>query len=143
VAAKLMAWYTDHVGPSLLAYARVGTGRRLHLGDTTQVEVPLETGTDEGSGVGKNDDGSRSRGDKLATGRTLLAQAGLSTPGGLAPMQVHDWPWGRLFFATAPVLKAGDMLWEERGLVEGATITLLKQPRHVDVIVPLQSNMLS
>jgi hypothetical protein len=45
VAVKLMDWYNDHVGPLLLAYARAGQGRRIHIVDTTHVEVPLETGT--------------------------------------------------------------------------------------------------
>lgn len=61
-AAKLIAWYNDHVGPSLLTHARVGTGRRMHIVDTTRAEVPLEAGTYECSGVVTNDDGSRSRG---------------------------------------------------------------------------------
>jgi hypothetical protein len=143
VATTLVAWDNDHVGPSLLAYARVGTGRRMHIVDTTHVEVPLETGPYECSGVVKNDDGSRSRGYKLATLRTLLDHAGLITQVGLCPMQVHDVPVCRLLFETAPVLRAGDLLWEDRGFLDGATITLLKQQRHVDVIVPLQATMLS
>jgi hypothetical protein len=143
VAAKLVAWYNDHVGPSLLAYARTGKGRRIHIVDTTQVEVPLETGTYECSGVVKNDDGTKSRGYKLATLRTLLDHAGLITQVGLAPIQGHDLPLCRLFFEPAPVLRAGDLVLEDRGFVDGATLTLLKQQRHVDVIVPLKSNMLS
>jgi hypothetical protein len=143
VAAKLMAWDNDTVGPSLLAYARVGKGRRIHIVDTTHVEVPLETGTYECSGVVKNDDGSRSRGYKLATLRTLLDQAGVLTQVGLCPIQVHDLPLCRLFFETASVLRQGDLLLEDRGFVDGETITLLKQQRHVDVIVPLKSTMLS
>jgi Transposase DDE domain len=143
VAAQLVGWYNDRVGPSLLAYACVGTGRRIHIVDTTHVEVPLETGTYECSGVVKNDDGTRSRGYKLATLRTLLDQGGLITQVGLAPIQVHDLPLCRLFFETASVLRAGDLLLEDRGFVDGATITLLKKQRHVDVIVPLKSNMLS
>src|SRR4029434_8164212 len=83
VAATLMEWYNDTVGPSLLAYARVGKGRRIHIVDTTHVEAPLETGTYECSGVVKNDDGSRARGYKLATLRTLLDHAGLITQVGL------------------------------------------------------------
>ena len=143
VAAKLMDWYNDHVGPALLQYARVGKGRRIHIVDTTHVEVPLETGTYECSGVVKNDDGSRSRGYKLATLRTLLDHAGLITQVGLCPIQVHDLPLCRLFFETAPVLRKGDLLLEDRGFLDGATITFLKQQRHVDVIVPLKSTMLS
>ena len=110
VSAKLVAWYNTQVGPSLLEYARVGTGRRIHIVDTTHVEVPLETGTYECSGVVKNDDGSRSRGYKLATLRTLLDHAGLLTQVGLCPIHVHDVPVCRLFFETAPVLRKGDLL---------------------------------
>src|SRR4029453_1733073 len=143
VATKLVAWYNAAVGPSLLQDAPVGRGRRLHIVDTTHVEVPLETGTYECSGVVKNDDGTRSRGDKLATLRTLLAHAGLITQVGLAPIQVHDLPLCRLFFETAAVLRAGDVLLEDRGFVDGAPLSLLKRQRHVDVIVPLKSNMLS
>jgi len=110
VATKLLDWYNDHVGPSLLAYARVGKGRRIHIVDTTHGEVPHETGTYECSGVVKNDDGTRSRGDKLATLRTLLDRAGLLTQVGLAPIQVHDLPLCRLFFETASVLRAGDLV---------------------------------
>lgn len=143
VAAKLMGWYNDHVGWSLLEYADVGKGRRIHIVDTTHVEVPLETGTYECSGVVRNDDGSRSRGYKLATLRTLLDHAGLITQVGLSPIHVHDLPLCRLFFETAPVLRAGDLILEDRGFVDGETIPLLKRQRHVDVIVPLKSNMLS
>jgi hypothetical protein len=142
-AATLMRWYNDHVGPSLLQYARVGQGRRIHIVDTTPVEVCLETGTYEGSGVVKHDDGSRARGYKLATLRTLLDHAGLITQVGLCPIQVHDLPVCRLFFETAPVLRKGALLLEDRGFLDGATITLLKQQRHIDVIVPLKSTMVS
>ena len=64
----------------------MGQGRRIPIVDTTQVEVSLETGTYECSGVVKNDDGSRSRGYKLATLRTLLDHAGLITQVGLCPI---------------------------------------------------------
>src|SRR4030095_13105064 len=143
VATKLMDWYNGNVGPSLLDHARVGPGRRIHIVDTTHVEVPLETGTYECSGVVKNDDGSRSRGYKLATLRTLLDHAGLITQVGLCPIQVHDLPLCRLFFETASVLRQGDLVLEDRGFVDGETITFLKQQRHVDVIVPLKSTMVA
>ena len=110
VAATLMDWSNAHVGPSLLRYARVGTGRRIPIVDTPHVAVPLETGPDECSGGVKHDDGSRSRGYTLATWRTLLDHAGLITQVGLCPMQVHDVPVCRLLFETAPVLRAGDVL---------------------------------
>jgi hypothetical protein len=48
-----------------------------------------------------------------------------------------------LLCETASGLRAGDLVWEDRGLMDGATITFLKQQRHVDVLVPLQGNLLS
>src|SRR5437899_2322794 len=81
--------------------------------------------------------------NKLATLRTLLDHAGLITQVGLCPIQVHDLPLCRLFFETAPVLRAGDLVLEDRGFVDGETMTFLKRQRRVDVIVPLKSTMLS
>jgi hypothetical protein len=40
VAAPLVGWYNQHVGGSMLQYARVGRGRRMHILDTTPIEVP-------------------------------------------------------------------------------------------------------
>ena len=62
VAAQLVSWYNQQVGVSLLQYARrLGRGRRIHILDTTHVEVTLETGTYECSGVVKNKEAGRCR----------------------------------------------------------------------------------
>jgi len=39
VAVQLVGWYNQHVGVSMLQYARLGGGRRIHILDTTHVEV--------------------------------------------------------------------------------------------------------
>jgi hypothetical protein len=39
VAEQLGGWYNQQVGVSMLHYARLGKGRRLHILDTTRVEV--------------------------------------------------------------------------------------------------------
>jgi hypothetical protein len=39
VAERLVGWYNQQVGVSMLQYARLGRGRRLHILDTTHVEV--------------------------------------------------------------------------------------------------------
>src|SRR5260370_14888824 len=72
VADQLVQWYNQHVATSMVQYARLGRGRRIHILDTTRVEVPLATGTYECSGVGKNDGGTYSRRDKRAPLPTLL-----------------------------------------------------------------------
>lgn len=37
--------------------------------------------------------------------------------------------------------RAGDLVIEDRGFLDGASLSLLKKERRVDVIVPLKSNM--
>src|SRR5262249_37769066 len=143
VAAQLVGWYNQQVGVSMLQYARLGRGRRIHILDTTHVEVALETGTYECSGVVKNEDGTLARGYKLATVRTLLDNAGLLTQVALSAIQVHDMALCRPLLAEAPVLRAGDLLLEDRGFLDGATVSDLKRQRGVDVIIPLKANMLA
>src|SRR5262249_48842246 len=143
VAAQLVGWYNQQVGVSMLQYGRLGRGRRLHILDTTPVEVPLETGTYECSGVVKNEDGTLSRGYKLATLRTLLDSAGLLSQVALSAIQVHDIALCRPLLETAPVLRAGDLLLEDRGFIDGTTLAALKRKRRVDVIIPLKANMLA
>jgi Transposase DDE domain len=143
VAAQLVGWYNQHVGVSMLQYARLGRGRRIHILETTQVEVPLETETYECSGVVTNDDGTYARGYKLATLRTLLDRAGLLTQVALSAIQVHDVAVCRPLLRQAPVLRAGDLLLDERGCIDGAMLSELKRTRKVDVIRPLKANMLA
>jgi hypothetical protein len=143
VAEQLVGWYNQHVGVSMLKYARLGRGRRRHILETTHVEVPIETGTYEWSGVVKNEDGTLSRGYKLATLRTLLDSAGLLTPVAMSAIQGHDMALCRPLLAEAPVLRAGDLLLEDRGFLDGATLSALKHKRQVDVILPLKANMLA
>jgi hypothetical protein len=143
VADQLVGWYNQGVGVCMLQYARLGRGRRLHILDTTRIEVPLEIGTYECSGVVKNDDGTYSRGYKLATLRTLLDHAGLLSQVALSPIQVHDVALCRPLLEKASVLRAGDLLLEDRGFIDGSTLSHLKRKRRVDVITPLKSNMLA
>jgi hypothetical protein len=143
VAEHLMSWYNQHVGVSMLKYARLGRGRRIHILDTTHVEVPLETGTYACSGVVKNDDGPYSRGYKLATLRTLLDSAGLLRQVALSAIQVHDMALCRPVLERTPVLRAGDLVLEDRGVIDGATLSQLQRTRRVEIIMPLKASMLA
>jgi hypothetical protein len=40
VAPAMLTWYNDCVGPSLVAYAQLGDGRRLHIVDCAQSKCP-------------------------------------------------------------------------------------------------------
>ena len=61
----------------------------------------------------------------------------------LAAIQVHDVALCRPLLEKAPVLRAGDLLLEDRGFIDGATVSHVKRKRRVDVIMPLKANMLA
>jgi hypothetical protein len=143
VAAPLVGWDNQQVGVSMLQYARLGRGRRMHILDTTQGAVPLETGTYECRGVVRNDDGTYARGYKLAPLRTLLDSAGLLTQVALSAIQVPDVAVCRPLLTQAPGLRAGALLLEERGFIDGATLSELQRTRKVAVILPLKANLLA
>jgi hypothetical protein len=140
VAAQLVAWY-NQVGLQMLEYARLGSGRRIHILDTTSIEVALETATYECSGVVRNEDGTYSRGYKLATLRTLLDTAGLLTQVAMGPIQQHDLELCRELLRRSEALRAGDLVLEDRGFLDGESLSYLKRQRRVDVILPLKGNM--
>ena len=56
---------------------------------------------------------------------------------------MHDVALCRPLLEQAPVLRAGDLLLEDRGFLDGATLSHLKRQRRVDVITPLKANMLA
>jgi hypothetical protein len=93
--------------------------------------------------VVKNEDGTLSRGDKLAPVRTLLDSAGLLTHVARSAIQVHALALGRPLLAEAPVVRAGALLLEARGCLDGATVSHWKRQRQVEVIIPLTAHMLA
>jgi ubiquinol-cytochrome c reductase cytochrome b subunit len=54
--------------------------------------------------------------------RPLLDRAGLLSQVALSPLQGHDVAWCRPWLEPAPVLRAGDLLLEDRGCLDGASI---------------------
>jgi hypothetical protein len=61
--------------------------------------------------------------------RTLLDNAGLLTQVTLSAIQVHDLALCRPLLEETPVLRAGDLLLEDRGFLDGATLSALKRER--------------
>jgi len=144
VARQLLSWYNTNVGPGLLEYAQTGEGRRIHILDATKVEVALSAGNYECSGVVKDDDDGRfKRGYKLGTLRTLLDTAGIITQVTVGQIQTHDSKLCGPLVRESISLREGDLVLEDRGFLDGATLTYLKRERGVDVIVPLRRDMLS
>src|SRR5262249_15840027 len=122
-AVQLLAWDNESVGPGFLKYAKVGKGCRIHILDTTPIEVAIETGNYECSGVVKDEGGQFKRGYKLATLRTRLDTAGLLTQVGVGQIQTHDSKLCGSWLCSRTVLRPGDLVLEDRGFLDGATIT--------------------
>lgn len=142
VARGLLDWYNQTVGPGLLDYAQSGDERRIHILDATKIVVELERGTYECSGVVKDDDdGQLKRGYKLVTVRTLLETAGILTQATVGQIQTHDCKLCEPMLKGCTVFRAGDLLLEDRGFLDGEMITFLKRERAVDLIVPLRHGM--
>jgi len=59
----------------------------------------------------------------------------------MSAIQVPDVALCRPLVERAPVLRAGDLLLEDRGFLDGATLSHLQRQRRVDVIMPLKANM--
>ena len=94
-------------------------------------------------GVVKDEEGQLKRGYKLATVRTLLETAGIITQVTVGQIQTHDCKLCEPMLKSCTVFRAGDLLLEDRGFLDGQMITFLKRERAVDVIVPLRHAMLS
>jgi hypothetical protein len=140
VVSQMLDWYNQAVGPTMLDYTQT-IGRRLHLLDTTWIEVELECGNYELSGVVKDKEGKLHRGYKLGSLRTLLQEAGILTQVKIGAIQTNDLKLCRSLLSESVVLNEGDLLIEDRGFLDGATLSQLKRERKVDVIHPLRSNM--
>ena len=61
----------------------------------------------------------------------------------MAAIEVHDMALCRPWLEAAPVWRPGALLLEDRGLIDGATLSALKRQRQVDVIIPRKATMLA
>jgi hypothetical protein len=59
----------------------------------------------------------------------------------IGPIERHDLELSRGLLFSSKALRAGDLVLEDRGFLDGETISYLKRKRQVDLIVPLRSDM--
>lgn len=142
----LIEWYNTIAGVAYLRQARYEPC--IHILDCTELEVVLENGNYEGSGIVSRkrevngvEVEERTRGYKLGSLRSLLDDGGVITAIAFGPIQVHDLKLCKKLIMTTPHLKSGDILIEDRGFLDGKTVSRLKKKRGVDVILPLRSDM--
>lgn len=140
---SLLDWYNAQVGTLFCQTLRAQP--MLHILDCTELSVNLKNDRYEQSGITtKNSKDGKcppERGYKLATLRSLLDTGALLTSIGWGSIEQSDLTLTHDLVRTSPHLRPGDMLLEDRGFVDGATISHLKSERSVDVCTGLKSNM--
>jgi hypothetical protein len=112
----------------------------IHLLDCTKIEVNLKNGRYEGSGVVREEEGYR-RGYKLATLRGVAGDGGVIEEIRLGRINEHDLELSREMVLGSRMLKAGDLLINDRGFLSRELVNRLKRERGVDSYVPLKKNM--
>jgi hypothetical protein len=146
---ELLHWYNCYVGKAYLKQSNYQPS--IHILDCTELEVNIENENYEGSGIVKEKKKDANgkvveklkRGYKLGSLRSLLDDGGIITGIAFGAIQVHDHTLCKELLMKTPHLKSGDMLIEDRGFLDGETITKLKKKRGVDVTIPLRSDMLA
>jgi len=136
---ELVDWYNRYVGIAYLRQADYAPC--LHVMDCTKLMVNPANENYEGSGVVANDEGELEYGYKLGSLRSLLDDGGIITSIAFGAIQVHDLTLCKDMLLKSPHLKPGDMLIVDMGYIDGATISILKLKRKVDILIPLRSDM--
>jgi hypothetical protein len=140
--ASLLRWWNETVGPAFLRHAGGGTGAWIR--DTTKLLVPLANDRYEASEVIQEEGKAPQRGYKLGLLSALIDTGRLLVGVAFDGLRCGDLPLTRaLVQGEHGPLVAGDSLREDRGLLDGAEITVLKRDLGVDVIVPLKRDMLA
>jgi len=112
----------------------------IHILDCTEIDVKLSNSNYEGSEVIKDDEGTR-RGYKLSTIRGISGDTGILEEIKMGSIKQHDLELSREMVVKSKVLKAGDILINDRGFISRELLNYLKQERKVDTYIPLKKNM--
>lgn len=139
-AEEWIAGYNNYVQEKV--YVKMGIETDIHILDCSELEVVLGNENYEKSTVVKDDDGVR-RGYKLSTLRGLYEDSGIIEEIRLGDIKTHDLELSREMVMNSKVLKAGDILINDRGFISRELINYLKTERGVDTYVPLKSNMIA
>lgn len=115
----------------------------IHILDCTKTIVNLKNSNYEGSAVGKDNDGKKARGYKIATLRGVTGDKGMGIIEDInfGNIKVSDINLSKPLLYNSPVLKRGDILICDRGFLSRKVINDLKTKRGVDIYIPVKSNM--
>lgn len=138
---SLLVWWNERVGPALLRHAGGGTGAWIR--DVTKLVVNLNNPRYEQSAVATEEGKHPQRGYKLGLLSALIDTGRLLVRVAWDGMRPADVTVCRPFVTEGTPLARGDTLLQDRGLLDGAEITVLKRDLGVDTVFPLKKSMLS
>ena len=138
---SLLGWWNESVGPALLRHAGGGTG--VWIRDATKLIVNRANPRYEGSEVATEEGKQPQRGYKLGLLSTLIDTGRLLVGVAWGGLRKGDRPLCQRFVSEGTPLGPGDTLLQDRGLLDGAEITVLKRDLGVDVVTPLKKEMRS
>ena len=144
---SLLDWYNESVG-TLFCQA-VHAQPCVHILDCTDLTVPLDNENYQRSGVTTKNKkpergyklGTLRSGYKLGTLRSLLDTGALMTGIAWGAIQEADLSVTHLLVRQTRHLRPGDILIQDRGFLDAATINYLKVERGVDLYTGLKKDM--
>jgi hypothetical protein len=136
----LIGGYNECVQRHILPKADIRSA--VHLLDCTKITVKLSNQHYEGSTVVKDEEGAQ-RGYKLATLRGIVGDGGVIEEIRFGTITEHDIGLSRQMILESPMLKAGEVLINDRGFLSREILNRLKRERGVDSYVPLKKNMIA
>jgi hypothetical protein len=138
---SLLAWWNESVGPVMLRHAGGGSGAWIR--DTTKLIVNLDNPRYEGSEVATEEGKHPQRGYKLGLLSALIDTGRLLVGVAWGSIRAADLTLTHPFVTAGTPLARGDTLLQDRGLLDGAEITVLKRDLGVDTVFPLKEDMLA
>jgi hypothetical protein len=138
---SLLIWWNETVGPVLLRHAGGGTGAWIR--DVTKVIVNLANPRYEGSEVGTEKGKPPQRGYKLGLLSALIDTGRLLVKVAWGGIRTSDLTLTRPMMKENPPLMPGDTVLQDRGLVDGPEITVLRRDLEVDAVFPLKKKWLA
>lgn len=109
----------------------------IHILDCTDLEVNYFN-YEESTITHSKKDNLLTRGYKLATLRVIVDDTGLIEEIRFGSINIHDLHLSEEMLKTSPMLKAGDILINDRDFISRDLINYLKLQRGVDTCIPLR-----
>jgi len=135
---QLLNWFNTDWNELMKSNAPGRT--KQYIIDGTEIHVPAHLYKKfDGAGVVKNNDGELSYGYKVVWIQEIIDRKGVIRSMKIAPINAHDLPLGKELIADFN-FEEGSLLLMDRGFLDGAWITDLKNNRKIDVCMPLKSN---